>query len=375
MEIYIIIFLLLGPILDITVFYSLPINIIVRGIYLLVITFLLIKRKQNIKLLSLLLMFGITEFIFQKVYLDYSYKDTISNIFKFLYLPLSIIYFKNLKLKNKERLLSIILFSYIGIYLFSYITKIGVSAYLETDGKTGFRGLFTSINEFSAIIVGLLPIVSSYLKDKKKYLILSILFITSIICSLLVGTKVLIAGIIITLMYLIYQEKEYLYDNKSIIQKIIIIVLMLLMLIGFIYLFTKTRIYKNIMVQNNFFKPKNFNEFFNHVLFNDRISFLSNNFEYFKSTSLINYLLGIGINNSIVKMVEIDVFDILFRYGTIGIILFIYSMSKIKFKDLKKYEKLSLILFIAISLTSGHVLIYPNVCIYIGLLSSKSMIK
>ena len=371
MEIFIIVFLLLGPILDITVFYNLPVNIIVRGIYLLIITFLLIKRKTNFKLLFALLVFGIIEFIFQKLYLDFSYKDTISNIFKFLYLPLSILYFKSLKLKNKEKLLYIILFSYIGIYLFSYITKIGASAYLETDGKTGFRGLFTSINEFSAILVGLLPIVSNYLKNKNKYFMLSILFITSILCSLLVGTKVLIAGIIVTLLYLIYQEKKYLYDNRSTIEKILIIVFMILMFIGFIYLFTKTRIYKNMMIQNDFFKPKNLSEFINHVLFNDRLSFLSTNFNYFKSTNIFNYMFGIGINNTIVKMVEIDIFDILFRYGIIGLCLFIYSFSKIKIKELKSCEKLSLILLIIISLTSGHVLIYPNVCIYIGLLNLK----
>lgn len=374
MDIFIIIFLLLGPILDITVFYNLPFNIIVRGIYLLIITYLIFRKKKDIKLVCLLLMFGLIQFIFQKFYLDYSYKDIMSNIFKFLYLPLSILYFKNLKLK-KERVLSIILFMYIGIYLFSYITKIGASAYLETDGKTGFRGLFTSINEFSAIIVGLLPIVSNYLKNKKKYLILSILFITSIICSLLIGTKVLIAGIIITLLFLIYQEKEYLYDKRSLIQKTIIIIFMIVMIIGFIYLFTKTRIYKNMMVQSDFFKPKNFGEFFNHVLFNDRLSFLNINFNYFKSTNILNWLLGIGFNNSNVKMVEIDIFDILFRYGLLGLSLFLYMFKKINYKDLKSCDKLALVLLIAISLTSGHVLIYPNVCIYIGLLASKNLVK
>ncbi len=374
MDIFIIIFLLLGPILDITVFYNLPFNIIVRGIYLLIITYLIFRKKKDIKLLCLLLMFGLIQFVFQKFYLDYSYKDIMSNIFKFLYLPLSILYFKNLKLK-KERVLSIILFMYIGIYLFSYITKTGASAYLETDGKTGFRGLFTSINEFSAIIVGLLPIVSNYLKNKKKYLILSILFITSIICSLLIGTKVLIAGIIITLLFLIYQEKEYLYDKRSLIQKTIIIIFMIVMIIGFIYLFTKTRIYKNMMVQSDFFKPKNFGEFFNHVLFNDRLSFLNINFNYFKSTNILNWLLGIGFNNNSVKMVEIDIFDILFRYGLLGLTLFLYMFKKINYKDLKSCDKLALVLLIAISLTSGHVLIYPNVCIYIGLLASKNLVK
>ena len=118
-----------------------------------------------------------------------------------------------------------------------------------------------------------------------------------------------------------------------------------------------------------------FYDYLNHVIFNDRLSFISTNFNYFKSANIINYLLGIGMDNYSVKMVEIDAFDILFRYGIIGICLFILMLNKISIKKLNREEKLTLILFIFISLTSGHVLIYPNVCIFIGLLTSKNVLE
>lgn len=375
MESLIIIFLLLGPLLDVSAFYNLPVNNIVRGLYLLLVILLIFKNKnkQSIKLLLILLIFSVAEVLFQKFYLSFTYMETISNTLKFLYLPVSIIYFKDLTLKkyNKEKILSIIIFTYLGIYLLSYILGIGANVYLETDGKSGFRGLFTSINEFSAIIVGLLPIVSNYLKEKKNYLLLVLLFIFAILCSLLIGTKVLLGGIIVVLVYLLYQERNK-FLNLELSKKIIIIVASLVLIIIALYLFTKTRTYHNMWIQQSFFKTNNIFDFINKVIFNDRVSFLVDNFNYFKASNIFNYLLGIGLSNSAIKMVEIDIFDILFRYGIIGFSIFAYIFSKLSFKKLSNIEKFSLILFVLISLTSGHVLLYPNVCIYIALLTLKN---
>jgi len=374
MESLIIIFLLLGPLLDVGAFYNLSVNNIIRGLYLLLVIFLIFKNKnkQSIKLLLILLIFSVVELLFQKFYLSFTYMETISNTLKFLYLPVSILYFKDLTLKkyNKEKILSIIIFTYLGIYLLSYVLGIGANVYLETDGKSGFRGLFTSINEFSAIIVGLLPIVSNYLKEKKRYLLLALLFILAILCSLLIGTKVLLGGIIIIILYLLYQKRNK-FLNLELSKKILMITISLILIIISLYLFTKTRTYHNMWIQQSFFKTDNIYDFINKVIFNDRLSFLVNNFNYFKTSNIFNYLLGIGLSNNTIKMVEIDIFDIIFRYGIIGFSMFAYIFSKLSFKSLSTIEKFSLVLIILISLTSGHVLLYPNVCIYIALLATK----
>ena len=194
----------------------------------------------------------------------------------------------------------------------------------------------------------------------------------SIFCSLLMGTKVLLAGILISIVYLLYLERKLLYLDRSKKEKIILIVSTIIFMGIAIFLFTKTRTYKNMMVQQSFFKASNLKDFINHIIFNDRLSFLKENFDYMRNVNIFKWLLGIGFNDGL-KLVEIDVFDILFRYGIIGVSLFIYMFSKIKFKELADYEKLSLILLIVISLTSGHVLIYPNVCIYIALITSKNI--
>lgn len=373
-ELIIVIFLLLGPLLDVSVFYNLPFNLVVRGIYLLLIILTMLKRKKNFKILIPLIVFGTISFIYQLKYLDFSMLDSFSNTFKFLYLPCSILYFKDFEFKKykKEKVLAIIIFSYIAIYLFSYLTKIGASAYDNDDGKTGFRGLFTSINEFSAIIASLLPIVAIYLKNKKNYFLLGLLLITSIICSLMLGTKILFAGIIITIMYLLWIERKRIF-NRNKLRNIIIVIgcITICTLVG--YLFTKTRIYDNMETQRDFFDvEKIFSyDYLNRVIFNDRLSFLGKNFNYFINSNIIEMILGIGLSNHDIKRVELDIFDVLFRYGIIGISLFILPFIKNKYKELKSEYKLALVLLLLISLTSGHVLFYPNVCIYIALVFSR----
>ena len=373
LNLLVIIFLLLNPILDVTSFLNLPFSIIIRSLFLVGIVLYLFINKKELKLLIPLLIFSIISFIYQYFYLKFGLTETVSSILKFLYLPVSILFFKNYSLTiEKSKIETIILITYLGIYLFSYLFKIGANAYLPTDGKSGFKGLFSSINEFSAIIVCLLPIAVNYLRSKKNYIVLIIILICSSIASLLIGTKVLMGGIIFTILYLIWNEKKFfLIQSKKIKIMVISIFVILITISGF--LFTKTRTYKNMQVQQDFFKVDNIFslEFINRVIYNDRLTFLDDNYTYYKNQNIDKKLLGISINNNDIKMVEIDIFDILFRYGIVGIILFVSSIITINFKEIKVYDKISMILLVIISLTSGHVLIYPAVSIYFSLAVAK----
>lgn len=370
-----IIFLLLGPFLDVASFLGSSLSLLLRGLFLALITVLLIVRKKDLKLVLPLLIFASISFLYQSVYLKAGIVFSISSIMKFLYLPVSVIYFKNLEtIKDKDKLLTIILFTYLGIYLFSYITKTGANAYLETDGKSGFKGLFASINEFSAIVIGLLPIVGTYLKEKKKYILLVLILVGTLISSLLIGTKVLLGGLLFTILYLLFQERENLFLKRTKTVKIGIVVgaILLILLGGF--LFTKTRTYQNMKIQQEFFKVENVLslDFVNRVVYNNRLTFLKDNFDYMKSQNVFFWILGIGLQNNL-KLVEIDIFDILIRYGILGIAIFLgITISKIKWQDLRNQDKVSLILLLIASLTSGHVLFYPAVSIYFGVIIIKN---
>lgn len=374
-EYIIIIFLLLGPILDVTSFLGLPFSIIIRGLFLAGIIIYLLIKKQELKFLIPLLLFSIIILLYQFLYLKFGFMASISAILKFLYLPISILFFKHYEFPiEKNKVFGIILITYISIFLLSYVFGIGADAYLESDGKSGFKGLFSSINEFSAILVCLLSVVTTYLKKNKKYISLIGIIILALLCSLLIGTKVLMGGIIFTVLYLLWGERENLFIKRTRNQKIGIIVVCIVVMVVGCFLFTKTRTYQNMKVQQNFFEVENVLslDFVNRVVYNNRLTFLQENFDYFKDQNIVKILLGIGINDYDIKMVEIDVFDITFRYGIIGIIIFIGSIVlATNWKEIKSENKVAIILLIIVSLTSGHVLIYPAACIYFGLVLSK----
>lgn len=371
----VIVFLLLNPILDVASFLNLPFSIIIRSLFLASITVYLFIKKKELKFLIPLLIFSIISSIYQYFYLKFGITETISSTLKFLYLPVSILFFKNyIFTVKKNKIESIILITYLGIYLLSYVLRIGADAYLPTDGKSGFKGLFSSINEFSAIIVCLLPIVTSYFKERKKYLILVLIILGSMAASLLMGTKVLMGGIIFTVFYLLWQERNILLKQSRKVKAIFTLCLIIVMVMG-CFMFTKTRTYQNMLVQQDFFKVDNIFslEFVNRIVYNDRLTFLNDNFNYYKNQDTKELLLGIGISNNDIKLVEIDIFDILFRYGILGLILFIGSISlNINWKEINKCDKISLILLIIVSLTSGHVLIYPAVSVYFALATARS---
>lgn len=371
----VIVFLLLNPILDVASFLNLPFSIIIRSLFLASITVYLFIKKKELKFLISLLIFSIISSIYQYFYLKFGITETISSTLKFLYLPVSILFFKNyIFTVEKNKIESIILITYLGIYLLSYVLKIGADAYLPTDGKSGFKGLFSSINEFSAIIVCLLPSVTSYFKERKKYLILVLIILGSMAASLLMGTKVLIGGIIFTVFYLLWQERNILLKYSRKVKAIFTLCLIIVMVMG-CFMFTKTRTYQNMLVQQDFFKVDNIFslEFVNRIVYNDRLTFLNDNFNYYKKQDTKELLLGIGISNNDIKLVEIDIFDILFRYGILGLILFIGSIGlNINWKEINKCDKISLILLIIVSLTSGHVLIYPAVSVYFALAIARS---
>lgn len=363
------IFLLIQPFLDViaTTNYSI-LNIIVRGLFLLLIVIYLLFNKKNIAIListlvSGLILFGIN------IYFNLGIVTSISNVMKLYYLPITILFFVNIKNSIDNKIITYVLFIYLILFLTSYIFGFGYNNYKLSDGKQGFRGIFNSINEISAIIIGLFPLALNYLKNKSNYIISILLIVFAFLVALLTGTKVLMIGLFIIIIFIYIKSAIKVFKNMSTIKKIISIIVISIIILGGIYLLTYTRFYKNMLVQQKFFKSYNILsiDFINKVLFNNRLTFLKDNFLFYKSQKLINIIFGIGYSNQSIKLVEIDIFDILFRFGIFGLIGFIvpiiYIVKKIK---LDKISLFSIILLILISLTSGHVLLSPNVSIYFG---------
>lgn len=369
LERLLLVFLILQPFLDViaTTKYSI-VNIAIRGIFLIFISFYLLINKKNIIPLILLLLIYLISFSIN-IYLKRDLISFISSTMKLYYLPITILFFINIRSNINNQTLTYILSIYIGLFLISYIFGFGYNNYKVSDGKSGFRGIFNSINEISAIIIGLLPISLDYLKSNKKYIISILLIITTFLVALLTGTKVLMIGLFIVIIFTYFKLFINKFKKMTKLTKILIIVFAILLLILTIYLITFTRFYQNMIIQKNFFKANNLFSlyFIDKVIFNNRLTFLQDNFILYINQDIIQKLFGIGYNNGIIKLVEIDILDILFRFGIFGFVSFIipmiYILKKIK---LTRVGIFSIGMLLFISLTSGHVLLNPNVSIYFG---------
>lgn len=360
----ILILLICNPIIDVITYFQinnnssfLSVSLIIRSILMIISFLYLFKIKNERKFLIFFILYVLLN-IGYFAYNNYSIiKEAygISIVFYYIILGHFFTNYKN-EIIN-ERLITYIYLLYLLLIVISRLLLGHIA--------------FNSINDVSSILIGLLPLVLHYLATKKNYglgvIILSLLFIS----ILILGTKTTFFGFIIVLLYFLikYLKKHYKTISKK---KIIISIVILIVLIPIIgYIFVNSYAFERIMKNINFFKAYKFDYYFiNKVIFSSRLEFLGNLFNSYINSSILTIIFGLGttlLTN--IKLVEMDIFDILFRVGLIGIVFYIYEYIKLLYKNkLKNVYLFSFILFIFISLFSGHVFISTCVSIYPALL-------
>ena len=372
-ELIVILFLLIQPILDMMAGFDFGIfHTVIRGLFFgFMIIYLLWNPKSRKWMIPYLLAIGVY-FFYYFFYFHFSMIDTLNNTLKLFYLPVVCIFFYVFETKIlSPSIAAFNLFLYVLLFVLSYVFGFGFNNYDPANSaKLGFRGVFNSINEISAIIIALLPVATEYILRKKKYIFLFVLYVLTIITSLLMGTKVTLGGIFIVILYFILPLCYKKWRNMTKTSKIITGVISLTGFFLCCYLFTFTTTFQNMVIQADFFHVESIFsiDFINRVLFNDRLSFLAINWQQFITHYPVEWLFGIGFHTTF-KLVEIDFFDILFRYGIVGMILLFLPLIYLGWKVYKKnIYFFAFALLLLISCTSGHVLIYPAVAIYFGFL-------
>lgn len=444
-EKFIPIFLVFQPIIDLftSLFIrftelNISIGIIIRGIFF-VVAFIYIlislkfRNEIDLKFKKIFILYFLGIFIYSIVYLIFhfingvSIIDSLMELTKFLYpvflIFLYTIYFKFNKI-NGTKISKILLFNmlfYILILLASLVTKTSFYAYgLE---KKGFVGWFYSANELGTIIAIIFPISLYFFEvlRKNKWLIYFYQLIV-LLMSVAIGTKTIILSILITNFLMIIFS--IFYNKKNIAKFAICFVMSFLILIPF---------YNNI---NNFYE-KNCREVETQKSQNDTLpnsenkqnnstsnsevkqdnslsnvekkyengiisKILSNrdanvmrNYDYILNQSIENFVFGIGFaeksNNFLkVNLIEMDMFDILFRFGIIGFIIIYFPIIYIAVIIIKKLLKLiikkqfiyeysyyiiAVTLSLIISFLAGHTIGAPAVSIYFSLIISYLYIK
>lgn len=358
------ILLICGPILDVITYYQIKnnmtfisISLFVRSIIAVISFLYLLFKKDERKFLILFIIYVILNISLNLFRGDSLVSEVygISIIFYYIILGHFFSNYKN-ELIN-DRLITYIYLIYLTIIVITRIIFGQIS--------------FNSINDVSSILIGLLPIVLNYLIRKKNYGLGLIILGELIGAILILGTKTTFFGFIIVILYFIikYIKEHYKKISKKKLLLIIIILVIAIPLVG--YIFVNSYAFERIMKNINFFKTYNFDyNFINKVIFSRRLEFLLDLFKLYSKSSILTFIIGLGstlLNN--LKYVEMDIFDIFFRIGILGTIVYLLFFIKLLIKNkLKGVYLFSMILFIFISLFQGHVFISACVSIYPALL-------
>lgn len=382
------VFLILQPFLDVitgicihTLKINFTIGIIVRVLFLLFISFIVLFIFKKKKIIIPYLIIGLY-FIFYIIgtilYKDSNYIFEIQNLVKVFYFPL--LFVSLYSIKDYIRISNMTLFTVIFLYLILLFvpTLLGVGYKSYEITKAGTLGFFNSANEISGIISMLTPIMFIIFYESKKIIPITLLIIMYLMVILMIGTKTPLLSLLITIGISILYLWRYLIKTKQIKYIVISVLLILFLSFGLVLVFPKTNFYKNIRTHLDYLKLDNITDVFkdeklvDHFIFSSRIKFLKNKSKIYNNSNTYQKLFGIGYinNNKETKMIEMDYFDVFFSHGIIGFLIFlsifIYMISliftnknKYSYQSLMKYTSLFFIILLAF--LTGHILIAPSV--------------
>ena len=369
--------IVLQPIIDMTIGLSIKTNFfpsIMSLIRMIILIFLLyyfvfVNTSKIKKKIILMLMIIFTYLLCFFINMDFSFVELKSAIkvfyFPLIFLIIVSIFNEEKKFIDKKYFL-ISLGLYALIIIVGHLTNTAFNSYFES--KVGTSGYFHSANEIGAIISILLPFAFGYVFNKvslKKFLYL-FLIISAI---LLLGTKTPFISLFICLIYYIFR-----LVNRNSIVKISLIFIPSMILLSTLVLMTP--VYKNMVIHVKFLEVESITEFItkpeliDHFLLGSRLKFLDNNNQIYQRSGISNQLFGIGYVND-PKLVEMDLFDILFRQGIIGCLIYFSIIFNILLFNKQKYNKkhiLPLALIVLISTVVGHVFTAPAVSIFVAII-------
>lgn len=374
MQLILLAYILIQPILDLLVFIGLPVSTVVRAAVipagmLYILFFLKGNQKKYIVgyFVVLLIYFGM------HTVLNYYLKDPFSitfelqNIVKTIYFPTVMFvyytffkqYFSKESLKQWLPLIFTINLTFISLIVFlAGVTDTGKRTYgfLEKEGQTGW---FFSGNELSAIMTMTLPFVIIYLLRKTNFIqqiIVFFLIVLSMWAMLTVGTKVTLVGVIVAagLGFIIsivrLRHKEWLN-----------FILMALLIIGLVGFIPSSPIGNNLGLAietseeesagqeeeeaasggNNDgqiesedettrqrFEDSLSNIPMHSVLFSGRVDFMAESMQQYVNAPTAQKAFGMGRSGNYVsadsaKSIEMDFFDWFFNFGILGFIILI----------------------------------------------------
>ena len=391
-------FFILQPFLDVSAGIMLNVlkinytlSSIVRFIFLFFCIYYLLF-VSNKKHIIFLLLFILYLFVFSlNVYIN---KDLsvlfyeLKNTFNTFYFPIVFLslydMFRQYDIKVDIKNVVFIYVIYLLLIFIPNLTHTGFMSYSES--KVGSSGWFLSANSVGNILSILFPFVIFYLVSVKgKFLFKLFIIISNTYVLFSIGTKTPLLSILmcvcLTFVYFFFSWfKNKRYKIVLISSSVAIFSLFMLFI-----LIPKSSFYKNILIHKEFLGIDSYVDVFkdyrliDHFIFSQRLTFLSNTSNSYVNSDIFSKLFGIGYIENYgtdyvsTKMVEMDYFDVLYRHGFVGFVLF-FSFLSMVFHDKKLYNSfigyevcISLFFVFLLAFFTGHILISPSVSIFVAL--------
>ncbi|MBB1071736.1 O-antigen ligase family protein [Limosilactobacillus reuteri] len=297
-------------------------------------------------------------------------------------ITLKILYENNIfNKKSITDILNIWQFLFPLTLLIAYVLGIGFATYssnatnLSMDSSVGFKGLYYAQNDIS-YVMDILYYYSLKKLLKRKNIVNIIGYFLSLSSVLLLGLK---SGYILVIIITIFMFIQQLKKKRELISSFLFL---LFVIVGFIFSFSIFSNDISKVVDRWQYFYQNRTSFFSFLtsMRSDRIVPINNwvNSVY----GLIGILFGTGYNyahisGSIVpEIVEMDLIDIYFQIGIIGIILIYGFYFRIYFQNSKtSFYSNAFILTILISTFNGHVFETALSGVFFAIICSGIFIK
>ncbi|EGO8595677.1 hypothetical protein EH331_13620 [Enterococcus faecalis] len=275
------------------------------------------------------------------------------------------------------------LFLVLGL-LIPFSLGLGYATYEVSD--VGFKGFYLANNDISiafiacTVILAKISMKNQYLKKPILSLLLTMLFVASIFCMILLGTKICL---FVSIILVIYRFTSPLVNYKLKKQLKIKYIIGILVLINSLFLWKDQLInrVREVLSRIRFFFIL-FNGDVISVFFSSRnIFFQVGWIEFIKSSNVLLYLFGYGFSYRLKEWgvgnyIEIDFFDLLFSLGILGVtinLLYIFLLINLV-RNRRTIYFYAFIVLLVYSMLAGHVFFSGISTTILGLINSAMLV-
>ncbi|MCG6978035.1 O-antigen ligase family protein [Lactococcus lactis] len=264
----------------------------------------------------------------------------------------------------KDSLASIRLFAYLMPILFIIPNILGISRSTYSSIDVGNAGLFIANNSAGiALISSTLILLLLVMDDLQRTSLDSIFLFLGFIA---LYQQSLRSSYVIILLCMFFIINKIFFTNKLTTWNFLIILIIgLLIFLSIIFLINNTYIIKNFFsgfTQRQQFLRNSENNSFVEILTSGRTFYLKNILDYWPNLPFLAWFIGVGqgyLSNVIGHISEMDIFDLYFYFGIIGLYVSYWTtfsyIKKNQFLNWKPSYKLVFLIVLGYSILGGHV--------------------